>query len=144
MYSLWGNTPAQNYQLPSSDYAVAWSMCCIAYQCHRRSTMHTGIGSAANGAQRNPSPAKVHNLSCKIVPRDSSLIATKESCNQAYISPPTRSPSKMFHQKTAFSRLFFIHAQHLATYPFSKQNPNQRSSSNNTNKQQMKSLGQRD
>ena len=132
MYSLWGSTPAQNHQLPSGDYAVVQGMFYIAYQRHRRSTMCIEERSAANGAQKNPSTAKVHNLSCKIVPRDSSLTATKDNCNQAQTGPPTRSPSKMFHRKTAFTRMFFVHAQHLATYPFSKHNPNQRSSSKRT------------
>ena len=49
----------------------------------------------------NPLTAKVHDLSYKIVPRDSSLIATKDSCKQAQAGPPTRSPSKMFHRKTS-------------------------------------------
>ena len=132
MYSLWGSTPAQNHQLPSGDYAVAQGMFCIAYQRHQRSTMRIGKESAANGAQRNPSTAKVHDLSCKIAPRDSSFTATKDSCNQTQADPPTRSPNRMLHRKTAFTGVFFVHARHLATDPFSKHNPTQRSSSNKT------------
>ena len=69
MYSLWGSTPTQNHQLPSGDYAVAQGMFHIAYQRHQRSTMHIEKGSVANRAQRNPSTAKVHNLSCKSTPK---------------------------------------------------------------------------
>ena len=108
MYSLWGSTLAENHQLPSGDYAVAQGMFYIAYQCHRRNTMCIEKRSAANGAQRNPSIAKVHHLSCKIVSRDSPLIATNDNCNQAQVGPPTRSPSKMFHKKTAFTRMFLV------------------------------------
>ena len=84
---------------------------------------------AANEAQRNASTAKVRNLSCKRVPRDSFLTATRNSCNQAQTDPPTRSPNKMLHRKNAFTGVFFLHAQHLATDPFSKHNPTQCSSS---------------
>ena len=129
MYSLWGSTPAQNQQLPSGDYAVAQGMFYIAYQRHQRSTMHIGKDSAANKAQRKPLTAQVHNLSCKIAPRHSSFTATKDSCNQTQANPPTRSPNRMLHRKTAFTRVFFVYAQHLATYPSSKHNPNQLSSS---------------
>ena len=132
MCSLWGSTPAQNHQLPSGDYAVAQGMLCIAYQRHQRSTIHIEKVSVANGAQQNPSTAKVHNLSCKIVPRDSSLTATKDSCNQEQTGPPTRSPNRMLHRKIAFTGMFFVHAQHLATDPFSKHNPTQCSSSKRT------------
>ena len=55
---------------------------------------------AANEAQRNASTAKVRNLSCKRVPRDSFLTATRNGCNQAQTDPPTRSPNKMLHRKT--------------------------------------------
>ena len=145
MYYLWGSTPAQNHQLPSYDYAVAQGIFRITYQRHQRSTMHIGKESAASGAQRNPSTAKVHNLSCKIAPRDSSFTATEDSCNQAQADPPTRSPNRIFHKKNAFIGVFFVHAQHLAIDPFSKHNPTQRSSSKRGfNKQRIKSLGQRD
>ena len=141
MYSLWGSTPAQNHHLPSGDYAIAQGMFCIANQRHQRSTMRTGKESAANGGQRNPSTAKVHNLSCKIAPRDTSFTATKDSSNQAKAGPPARSPSKLFHRKTAFTRMFFVHAQHLATDPFSKHNPNQRSSPNRTQQTKNEKFG---
>ena len=129
MCPLWGSTPAQNHQLPSGDYAVEQGMFLRAYQRHQRSTMRMEKERAANGAQRNASTAKVHNLSCKRVPRDSFLIATRNSCNQAQTDPPTRSPNKMLHRKSAFTGVFFVHAQHLATDPFSKHNPTQCSSS---------------
>ena len=91
MYSLWGSSPAQNLQLPSGDYAVAQAMLFTTYQRHRCSTVHIEKDGVANGAQRNPSTTKVHNLSCKMVPRDSSLTATKNSCSQAQTGSPTRS-----------------------------------------------------
>ena len=125
MCPLWGSTLAQNHQLPSSDYAVEKGMFFRAYQLHQRSTMRMEKERAANGAQRNASITKVHNLKCKRVPRDSFLTATRNSCNQAQIDPPTRSPNKMLHRKTAFTGAFFVHAQHLATDPFSKHNPTQ-------------------
>ena len=90
MYPLWGSTPAQNHRLPSGDYAVAQGMFFGAYQRHQRSTIRIEKERAVNGAQRNASTVKVHNLSCKKVPRDSSLTATKSSCNQAQTGPPTR------------------------------------------------------
>ena len=106
--------------------------------------MRTGKESAVNGAKRNPSTAKLHELSCKIAPRDSSFIATKDSCNQTQADPPTRSPSRMLHRKTAFTEVFFIHGRHLATDPFSKHNPTNRSSLNRNQQTKKKSLGQRD
>ena len=140
MCPLWGSTLAQNLQLPSGDYVVEQSMFFRAYQRHQRRTMRIRKESAANGAQRNPSTAKVHDLSCKIAPRDSSFTATKESCNQAQADPPTRSPNRMLHRKNAFTGVFFVHAQHLATDPFSKHNPTQRSSSNRTQQTKNKKL----
>ena len=100
MCPLWGSTPAQNHQLPSGDYTVEQGMFYRAYQRHQRSTMRMEKEHAANRAQRNASTAKVHNLSCKRVPRDSFLTATRNSCNQAQTDPPTRSPNKMLHRKT--------------------------------------------
>ena len=102
--------------------------------------MHIGKEGAANGAQQNPLTAKVHNLSCKIVPRDSSLTTTKDSCNHAHTGPPTRSPSKIFHRKPSFTKMFFIHTQHLATYPSSKHNPNQRFYSESSQQEKNKKL----
>ena len=106
MYSLWRSTLAQNHQLPSGDYAVAQGMFFRAYQRHQRNTIRIEYERAVNGAQRNTSTAKVHNLSCKRVPRDSSLTATKISCNQTQTGLPTKSPSRMLHRKTAFTKFF--------------------------------------
>ena len=113
----------------SGERAAAKGIFFRAYQSHQRSTMRIGKEGAANGAQQSPLTAKVHNLGCKTVPGDSSLIATKNSCNQAQIGPPTRLPNRMFHRKIAFIGTLFVHAQHLPTYPFSRHNPNQCSSS---------------
>ena len=89
---------------------------------------------------KDRSTAKVHDLSCKVAPRDSSFTATKDSCNQTQADPPTRSPNRMLHRKTAFTGVFFVHARHLATDPFSKHNPTQRSSSNRTQQTKNKKL----
>ena len=72
---------------------------------------------AVNGSQRYASTAKVPNLSCKRVPRDSSLTTTKDGCNQAQTGPPTKSPRRMFHRKTAFTEVLFVCAQHLQCIP---------------------------
>ena len=140
MCPLWGSTPAQNHQLPSGDYAVEQGMFFRAYQRHQCSTMCMEKERAANGAQQNASTTKVHNLSCKRVPRDSFLIAIRNGCNQAQTDPPTRSPNKMLHRKTAFTGVFFVHAQHLATDPFSKHNPTQCSSSERAQQTKNKKL----
>ena len=117
MYPLWGSTPAQNHQLPSGDYAVAQGMFFRAYQRHQRSTMRIEKERAVNGAQWYASTAKVHNLSCKRVPRDSSLTTTKDGCNQAQTGPSTKSPRRMFHKRTAFTEVLFVCAQHLQSVP---------------------------
>ena len=144
MCPLWGSTPAQNHQLPSGDYAVEQGMFFRAYQRHQRSTMRVEKGHAANGAQRNASTAKVHDLSYKRVPRDSFLTATRNSCNQTQTDPPTRSPNKMLHRKTAFTGVFFVHAQHLEQIP--APNPIQTNVplQEVLNKRRMKSLGRWD
>ena len=142
MYPLWGNTPAQNHQLPSGDYAIVQGMFFRAYQHHQRSTMRIEKERAINGAQRNASTVKVHNLSCKRVPRDSSLIATKNSCNQGQTGPPTKSPSKMFHKKTAFTEILFIRAQHLQCIPSPSTDQTNVPLYKEPNKQRMKRSGQ--
>ena len=80
---LVGQHPNTNQELPSGDCAIAQGMFFKAYQCHRHSTICIEKKSTIKGAQWNPSRAKIHNLSWKIVPRDSSLIGTKTNCNQA-------------------------------------------------------------
>ena len=117
MYPLWGSTPAQNHQLPSGDYAVAQGMFFRAYQRHQRSTIRIEKERTVNGSQRYASTAKVPNLSCKRVPRDSSLTTTKDGCNQEQTGPPTKSPRRMFHRKTAFTEVLFVCAQHLQYIP---------------------------
>ena len=119
-------------------------MFCIAYQRHQCSKMRIEKESGANGAQRNTTTANLHNLSCKIVSRDSSLTETKDSCNQAQTGPPTRLPNRMLHRETAFTGVFFVHAQHLAIYPSSKHNPKQRSyskSSQQANNEKLRTAG---
>ena len=46
----------------------------------------------------------------------------------------------MLHRKTAFTGVFFVHAQHLATDPSSNPNPNQRSSSRSSQQPKNKKL----
>ena len=144
MYPLWGSTPAQNHQLPSGDYAVAQGMFFRAYQRHQRNTIRIENERAVNGAQRNASTAKVHNLSCKRVPRDSSLTATKISCNQTQTGPPTKSPSRILHRKTAFTEILFVRAQHLQCIPSPSTDQTNVPLYKGPNKQRMKRSGQQD
>ena len=144
MYTLWGSNPAQNHQLSSGDYAVAQNMFFRARQRHQRSTISIEKERAVNGAQRNASTAKRHNLSCKRVPRDSSLTATKSSCNQAQTGPPTKSPSRMFHRKTAFTEVLFVRAQHLQCIPSPITDQANVRLYKGPNKQRMKRSGQQD
>ena len=46
----------------------------------------------------------------------------------------------MLHRKTAFTRVFFVHARHFAIDPFSKHNPTKYSSSNRTQQTKNKKL----
>ena len=99
-----------------------------AYQRHQRNTMRMEKERSVNGAQRNALTAKVHNLSCNRVPRDSSLTETKNSCKQAQTGPPTKPPSRVFHRKTAFTEIWFVRAQHLQCIPSPSTEQNQRPS----------------
>ena len=144
MHPLWGNTPAQNHQLPSGDYAVEQGMFFRAYQRHQRSTTCIERERAVNGAQRDAYTAKVHNLSCKVVPRDSSLTATNKSCDQTQTVPPTESPSRMLHRKTAFTDVLFVRAQHLQCIPSPSTDQTNVPLYKGPNKQRMKRLGQQD
>ena len=128
MYSLWGSTPAKGHKLPLGDYTVVQGIFFRAYQSHRRGTMRIEKKGAVNGAQRNALTAEIHNLNFKIAPRDFSLTATNNNCNQTQVCLPTRSPNRMIHRKISFRGMLFVHAQHLPTYPFSRHNPIQRSS----------------
>ena len=99
---------------------------------------------AANETQRNASTAKVRNLSCKRVPRDSFLTATRNSCNQAQTDPPTRSPNKILHRKTPLQECssFTPNTLQQISSPSTIQLniPLQKG----LNKQRVESLGQRD
>lgn len=128
---LVGEHPNTNQQLPSGDCTIAQGMFFKAYQCNRHSTICIEKKSTIKGAQWNPSTAKIHNFSWKIVSKDSSLIGTKASCNQAQSDLRLKPPNKIFHKKKALGMLFF-HPQHLPTCYFSRYNPNQRSSSERT------------
>ena len=144
MCPLWGSTPAQNHQLPSGHYAVEQGMFFRAYQRHHRSTMRMEKERTANGAQWNASTAKVHNLSCKRVPRDSFLKATKNSCNQTQTDPPTRSPNKMLHRKTPLQECSLFTPNTLQQIPSPITIQTNVPLQEVPNRQRIKSLGQRD
>ena len=106
--------------------------------------MHIGKESAADGTQRNPSKAKVHDLSCKIAPRDSSFTAKMDSCNRH------RQIHQRGHQTGCYTEKAPLQECSLLTPDTLQQIPSPSTIQPNVllqialNKQRIKSLGQRD